>query len=45
MDVLKLFEMDDCKLADTPLDVNCKLVKFTQEEESMIEVPYKQVVG
>ena len=32
MDVLKRFGMDDCKPVGTPLDVNCKLVKLTEEE-------------
>ena len=50
MDVLKRFGMEDCKAVGTPLDVNCKLVKLTQEEnvqeeESIREVPYKQAVG
>ena len=32
MDVLKRFGMEDCKPVVTPLDVNCKVVKLTQEE-------------
>ena len=49
-DVLKRFAMDDCKSIGTPLDVNSKLLKLTDEEyvaeaQSMVEVPYKQAVG
>jgi hypothetical protein len=50
MDVLKRFGMEDCKAVGTPLDVNSKLVKLTDEEyaleaQSMVDVPYKQAVG
>ena len=42
--------MEDCKAVRTPLDVNSKLLKLTEEEytleaQSMTEVPYKQIVG
>ena len=42
--------MEDCKAVGTPLDVNSKLVKLTEEQyaleaQSMTEVPYKQVLG
>lgn len=50
MDVLKRFGMEDCKPVGTPLDVNSRLVKLTDEEyaleaQSMVDVPYKQAVG
>ncbi len=50
VDVLKRFGMEDCKPIATPLDVNSKLVKLTDEEyaqeaQSMSEAPYKQAVG
>ena len=50
VDVLKWFGIEDCKVVGTPLDVNSKLVKLTEEEyaleaQSMTKVPYKQVVG
>ena len=50
LDVLKQFEMEDCKPIATPLDVNSKVVKLTEEEyaeeaQSMSEAPYKQAVG
>lgn len=31
VDVLKYFRTEDCKPADTPLDVNSKLVKLTDK--------------
>ena len=50
VDVLKQFGMEDCKAVGTPLDMNSKLVKLSEEEyalesQSMIEIPYKQAVG
>ena len=50
VDVLKPFGMEDCKAVGTPLDMNSKLVKLSEEEyalesQSMTEIPYKQAVG
>ena len=48
-DVLKQFGMKDCKAVRTPLDVNSKLVKLTEEyaleAQLMTDVLHKQVVG
>ena len=46
MDVLKRFGMENCKPVGTPLDVNSKLMKLTDEEyaleaQAMSNVPYK----
>jgi hypothetical protein len=48
--VLENFGMHDCKPIGTPLDVNSKLVKLSDEEVKQYEremngVPYKQAVG
>lgn len=50
LDVLKRYGMEDCKPIATPLDMNSKLVKLTEEEnaaeaQSMSEAPYEQAVG
>jgi hypothetical protein len=49
-EVLKRFNMEECKPIGTPLDVNSKLLKLTEEEfqnieEEMQGIPYKVVVG
>jgi hypothetical protein len=49
-EVLKRFNMEECKPIGTPLDVNSKLLKLTEEEfqgiqEEMQGIPYKAVVG
>ena len=49
-EVLKRFNMEDCKPIGTPLDVNVKLMKLSVEEFEAIEgemegVPYKAGVG
>jgi transposase InsO family protein len=49
-DVLKRFDMQDCKPLGTPLDVHSKLPKLTDEELKQYEgemegIPYKQAVG
>jgi hypothetical protein len=48
--VLEDFGMEDCKPIGTPLDVNCKLLKLSDEEAKACEremqgIPYKQAVG
>jgi hypothetical protein len=49
-EVLKRFNMEECKPIGTPLDVNSKLLKLTKEEfqgvqEEMQGIPYKTAVG
>jgi hypothetical protein len=49
-EVLKRFNMEECKPIGTPLDVNSKLLKLTEEEfqgiqEEMQGIPYKAAVG
>jgi hypothetical protein len=49
-EVLKRFNMEECKPIGTPLDVNSKLLKLTKEEfqgiqEEMQGIPYKAAVG
>jgi hypothetical protein len=49
-EVLKRFNMEECKPIGTPLDVNSKLLKLTEEEfqgieEEMQNIPYKAAVG
>jgi hypothetical protein len=49
-EMLKRFNMEECKPIGTPLDVNSKLLKLTEEEfqgiqEEMQGIPYKAVVG
>ena len=49
-EVLKRFNMEECKPIGTPLDVNVKLLKLSVEEFEAIEgemegVPYKSGVG
>jgi ATP-binding cassette subfamily B (MDR/TAP) protein 1 len=49
-EVLKGFNMEECKPIGTPLDVNSKLLKLTEEEfqsiqEEMQGIPYKAAVG
>jgi hypothetical protein len=49
-EVLKCFNMEECKPIGTPLDVNSKLLKLTEEEfqgiqEEMQGIPYKAAVG
>jgi transposase InsO family protein len=49
-EVLKRFNMEECKPIGTPLDVNVKLLKLSDEEYAEIEgdmqgVPYKAGVG
>ena len=48
--VLQDFGMQDCKPIGTPLDMNCKLVKLSEDEVKKYEgemkgIPYKQAVG
>ncbi len=48
--MLKRFNMEECKPIGTPLDVNSKLLKLTEEEfqgiqEEMQGIPYKAAVG
>lgn len=49
-EVLKRFNMDDCKPIGTPLDVNSKLLKLTEEEFEEVHmemqgIPYNPAVG
>jgi hypothetical protein len=49
-EVLKHFNMEECKPIGTPLDVNSKLLKLTEEEfqgiqEEMQGIPYKAAMG
>jgi hypothetical protein len=49
-EVLKRFNMEECKPIGTPLDVHSKLLKLTEEElqgiqEEMQGIPYKAAVG
>ncbi len=49
-EVLKCFNIEECKPIGTLLDVNSKLLKLTEEEfqgieEEMQGIPYKAVVG
>jgi ATP-binding cassette subfamily B (MDR/TAP) protein 1 len=49
-EVLKRFNMEECKPIGTPLDVNSKLLKLTEEEfqgiqEEIQGIPYKAAVG
>jgi hypothetical protein len=49
-EVLKCFNMEECKPIGTPLNVNSKLLKLTEEEfqgiqEEMQGIPYKATVG
>ncbi len=49
-EVLKCFNMEECKPIGIPLDVNSKLLKLTEEEfqgiqEEMQGIPYKAAVG
>jgi len=49
-EVLKRFNMEECKPIATPLDVNSKLLKLTEQEfqsvqEEMQGIPYKAAVG
>jgi hypothetical protein len=49
-EVLKRFNMEECKPIGTLLDVNSKLLKLTDEEfqgieEEMQSIPYKAAVG
>jgi hypothetical protein len=49
-EVLKRFNMEECKPIGTPLDVNSKLFKLTEQEfqgieEEMQNIPYKAGVG
>jgi hypothetical protein len=49
-EVLKRFNMEDCKPIGTRLDVNSKLLNLTEEEfqgiqEEMQNIPYKAAVG
>jgi hypothetical protein len=49
-EVLKRFNMEECKPIGTPLDVNSKLLKLTEEkfqgiQEEMQGIPYKAAVG
>ncbi len=48
--MLKHFNMEECNPIGTPLDVNSKLLKLTEEEfqgiqEEMHDIPYKVGVG
>lgn len=49
-EVLKRFNMQDCKPIGTPLEANLKLMKLTDEEYAEVEhqmqgIPYKAAVG
>ncbi len=49
-EVLKRFNMEDCKPVGTPFDANSKLLKFSDEEFGNVQiemegVPYKAAVG
>ncbi len=49
-EVLKRFNMEECKPIGTPLDLNSKLLKLMEEEfqgiqEEMQGIPYKVAVG
>ncbi len=49
-EVLKRFNIEECKPIGTPLDVNPKLLKLTEEEfqgiqEEMQGIPYKGAMG
>jgi hypothetical protein len=49
-EVLKCFNMEECKPIGTPLDVNSKLLKLTEEEfqgiqKEMQGIPYKAAMG
>jgi transposase InsO family protein len=49
-EVLKRFNMEECKAIGTPLDVNSKLEKLTDEQYETVkvemeDVPYKAAVG
>jgi hypothetical protein len=49
-EVLKCFNMEECKPIGTPLDVNVKLLKLSVEEFEAIQgemegVPYNRILG
>ena len=44
MEILKRFDMLDCKAMDTPMDTNLKLL--SDESSELVEVTqYKQIIG
>lgn len=43
--ILKRYNMEDCKAVSTPMDVNTRLVKSTEESKDEKDYPYKEAVG
>lgn len=43
--ILKRFNMEDCKVLSTPMDINAKLVKSTEKSNSEENYPYKEAIG
>ena len=44
-DILKCFEMTDCKAVSTPMDSGAKLINIDEDETEEIDVPYQSAVG
>lgn len=43
--VLRKFNMEDCKVLSTPMDINAKLTKSTEKSNNEKNYPYKEAVG